>query len=80
VARRGHDGGEDYAAELREESRAERVAREALVAELTTRVRDLKAQDLAAKRAKNWDARPGLGEQIAEGMAALNAAKEARHG
>ena len=43
-------------------------------------LKDAKARDLAAKRAKRWDERPDLGRLIYEIMQAIKFAKEIKHG
>jgi flagellar motility protein MotE (MotC chaperone) len=43
-------------------------------------LKDAKARDLAAKRAKRWDERPDLGRLIYEIMQAIKLAKEIKHG
>jgi len=43
-------------------------------------LKDAKARDLAAKRAKRWEERPDLGRLIYEIMQAIKFAKELKHG
>jgi hypothetical protein len=50
------------------------------IAAKETELKEAKARDLAAKRAKRWDERPDLGRLIYEIMQAIKFAKELKHG
>jgi molecular chaperone DnaK (HSP70) len=72
---RGYEGSDEPTTEPEVTAPVEKLSDEEL-AKLAVELKDLKARDLAAKRAKQWGERPALGRAIYDVMQKIKTGKE----